>query len=105
MTVALLLADVAAHAAPFLAVVSEDLFVNLQVANELGVALHRAVLPSDPKYGAIIDAWIEAQGINPNAPINVPDFYLTRWPQVHVRLDADYGLALTPTGPRSFRIS
>ena len=104
MSVGLLLADVAALDAPFLAVVSGDLFMDLLAAGELSVALHTAKLPSDPKYGTIIDDWLKSEGVNPNAPITVPDYYLTAFPPVHVRLDADYGLKLAPTGPGSYRI-
>ena len=104
MSVGLLLADVTALRAPFLAVVSGDLFMDLLAAGELGVALQAAKIPSDPKYGAIIDDWLKSEGINPNAPITVPDYYLNAFPPVHVRLDADYGLELAPTGHGSYRI-
>lgn len=104
MSVELLLADVAAHPAPFLAVVSGDLFVDVLTTGELSVALQAAKVPSDPKYGATIDDWLRSEGINPNAPITVPDYYLTAFPPVHVRLDADYDLELAPIGPGSYRI-
>lgn len=98
------MADVAAHPTPFLAVVSGDLFMDLLAAGELSVALQAAKIPSDSKYGAIIDDWLKSEGVNPNAPITVPDYYLTAFPPVHVRFDADYGLELAPTGPGSYRI-
>lgn len=104
MSVGLLLADVAAHPAPFLAMVSVDLFMDLLTNGELSVALQATKVPSDPKYGAIIDDWLRSEGVDPNAPITVPDYYLTAFPPVHVRLDADYGLQLAPTGPGSYRI-
>ena len=77
--------------------------MDLHTAGELGVALQAMKVPSDPKYGAIIDEWLKSEGINPNAPITVPDYYLAASPPVHVRLDADYGLELAPTGPGSYR--
>ena len=104
MSVGLLLADVAAHPAPFLAVVSGDLFMDLHTVGELSVALQAVKVPSDPKYGAVIDDWLESEGINPNAPIIVPAYYLAAFPPVHVRPDADYGLELASTGPGSYRI-
>lgn len=104
MSVGLLLADVAANPAPFLAVVSGDLFMDLVDAGALSVALQAAKIPSDPKYGAVIDDWLRSEGVNPNAPITVPDYYLTAFPPVHVRLDADYGLELALAGPGSYRI-
>jgi hypothetical protein len=104
MSVGLLLPDVAALRAPFLAVISGDLFMDLFAAGELSVALQAAKIPSDPKYGAIIDEWLKSEGVNPNAPITVPDYHLTAYPPVHVRLDADYGLELAPTGIGSYRI-
>lgn len=104
MSVELLLADVAAHPAPFLAVASGDVFMDLHTAGELSVALQAVKVPSDPKYGAIIDDWLKSEGINPNAPINLPDYYLAAFPPVHVRLDANYGLVLDPSGPGSYRI-
>lgn len=104
MTVKLLLADVAAHPAPFLAVVSGDVFLDLHTAGELSVALQAVKVPSDPRYGAIIDNWLKSEGIDPDAPITLPDYYLSAFPPVHVRLDADYGLILDPRGPGSYRI-
>ncbi len=103
MSLELLLVDVATHPAPFLAVVSADLFMDLHTAGELGVALQAVKVPSDPKYRAIIDDWLKSEGINPDAPITVPDYYLAAFPHVHVRLDADFGVELAPTGPESYR--
>lgn len=102
MSVPLLLTAIDAHPSPLLALVSADLLAELDLAGELTTSHHPFVLPADPKYGAVIDRWLEANGIDPAAPIAAADQTLTSRPHVHVRLDADYGHTLQPAGPGSF---
>ena len=58
MSVPMLLAAVAQHPRPFLAIVSIEMYLDLQLRNELDVAFHPVTISTDPKYGAVIDAWL-----------------------------------------------
>ncbi|MGV4878270.1 hypothetical protein [Acetobacter indonesiensis] len=103
MSVPLLLHSVSTTTTnPFLAIVSGDLFMDLKLANELNVTYHQFSVPSDPKYGEIIDQWLESEGIDPQAPVSAADYTLKQYPDVHVRHDYDYGVILASTGPHSF---
>lgn len=104
MSVSLLLAAVAATNNPYLAIVSSDLFLDLHIAAELDVTFHTAVIPSDPKYGKLIDALLRADNVDPNAPFRFPDYTLKKFPLVHVQQDFHWGLTLAPTGPGSFQV-
>lgn len=104
MSVTSLLAAVSAAPQTTIAIVSIDLFLDLQAARELNVAYHSFRIPTDPRYGEVIDKWLESEGIDPNQPASVPDYTLKRYPSVHVCMDHHFGMTLASSGPGSFKL-
>jgi hypothetical protein len=100
----MLFGAVSAHHGPHLAIASNDLFLDLSLAGELTSTVHSASVPSDPRYADVIDDWLRSENIDPGAPIRFAAYTLTKFLGVHVQHDYQWGPALAPTGPNSFRV-